>query len=86
MTEMLSNFTRNIADTTEIRDASITLDRTGTERWGEWVITTQYLKYTGGGAWVDCYQRDEFFERTDAVRHGRDQVSWITNRASLLSE
>ena len=78
-------YTRHIADSAEILDASVTIDKTGSERWGEWIITTQYLQYTGG-SWIDCYSRDEFFEKADALEHGRDKVEWLTNRASTLSE
>jgi len=79
-------YTRFTPNSKEIRDASVTLDQTGTERWGEWVITTQYLQKMGGGNWIDCYQRDEFFDRADAIEHGRDRVAWLTNRASTLSK
>lgn len=78
-------YSRFIADSKEIRDASVTIDKTGSERWGEWIITTQYLQKIAGGNWIDCYSRDEFFEKADALDHGRDKVEWLTNRASTLS-
>ena len=79
------NYTRSISNSKEICDASITLDKSGSERWGEWIITTQYLQKMGGGNWIDCYSRDEFFSVEDAIEHGRDKVAWLTNRASTLS-
>ena len=78
-------YSRHIADSAEILDASVTIDKTGSERWGEWIITTQYLQYTGGGNFVDCFQRDEFFTVDDAIEHGRDRVEWLTDRASTFS-
>ena len=79
-------YTRFIANSKEIRDASVTLEQSGSERWGEFIIITQYLQKMGSGNWIDCYSLDEFFEKSDAIEHARDKVAWLTDRSSTFSK
>jgi len=75
---------RDIADSLTIRNASVTLDFLGSEEWGQWRVTTSFLQHTGGGNWLDCISRDEFFSRDDAICHAKDEVKWLTTRQPTL--
>jgi len=70
-------FTRHIADSHYVRNASVTLDEEGDERYGEYRGIISYERYSGA-VWTAVFEADNFDDRDVAIEFCKKAVRMLS--------
>ena len=70
-------FTRHIEDSHYFRNATVTLDEEGCERYGEYRGIVSYERYSGA-VWTPCFESDNFYDRDTAIEFCKEAVRQLS--------